>query len=87
MQTALSMNVLPQQRAFNGPKVAAAQKPVTVRAARFVVRAEAAEAAPAPKVWSAPALDPNTPSPIFGGSTGKMPLPAACRRWRPALNA
>jgi hypothetical protein len=34
----------------------------------FVVRAEG-EAAPA---WSAPKLDPNTPSPIFGGSTGGL---------------
>ena len=33
-----------------------------------IVRAEG-EAAPA---WSAPKLDPNTPSPIFGGSTGGL---------------
>ena len=32
------------------------------------MRAEG-EAAPA---WSAPKLDPNTPSPIFGGSTGGL---------------
>lgn len=71
MQAALSaMNVLPQQRVFNNTK--AAQKPAS-RSMRFVVRAEAAEAA-APKAASAPftppTLDPNTPSPIFGGSTG-----------------
>lgn len=36
-----------------------------------VVRAEEAAApkAEAPKAWTAPTLDPNTPSPIFGGST------------------
>ena len=70
MQTALSINVLSQQRAFMGVKVTA-QKPAAVRATRVVVRAEekAAEAE-APKTWTAPTLDPNTPSPIFGGSTG-----------------
>jgi len=45
-------------------------------ARRVVVRAEeAAAAAPAPeepKPWVAPTLDPNTPSPIFGGSTGGL---------------
>ena len=45
MQTALSINVLSQQRAFMGVKVTA-QKPAAVRATRVVVRAEekAAEA-------------------------------------------
>ena len=49
--------------------------------ARLVVRAEASEAAkpskakakdepPAP--WTPPKLDPSTPSPIFGGSTGGL---------------
>jgi photosystem I subunit II len=38
----------------------------------FVVRAEAEAAAPEAKPWSPPALDPNTPSPIFGGSTGGL---------------
>ena len=43
------------------------------RGAALVVRAEekaAADAAPA--VWTAPKLNPNTPSPIFGGSTGGL---------------
>lgn len=43
------------------------------RGAALVVRAEekaAAAAAPAP--WTAPKLNPNTPSPIFGGSTGGL---------------
>jgi len=65
MQAALSMNAT------------LASKVVTKNAARsqrrsVVVRAEEA-AAPkkeAPKAWTAPTLDPNTPSPIFGGSTG-----------------
>lgn len=44
------------------------------RAARIVVRAEAAEAPAkeAKPAWTAPTLDPNTPSPIFGGSTGGL---------------
>lgn len=45
------------------------------RSARLVVRAETAAAAPAaaekPK-WSVPTLNPDTPSPIFGGSTGGL---------------
>jgi len=44
--------------------------------ARVVVRAEdAAAAAPeaaAPAPWSPPTLDPTSPSPIFGGSTGGL---------------
>jgi photosystem I subunit 2 len=50
-----------------------------LRAARHavVVRAEAeaaaAPAAPAAKpAWTQPTLDPNTPSPVFGGSTGGL---------------
>eukprot|EP00217_Crustomastix_stigmatica_P010920 CAMPEP_0183793590 /NCGR_PEP_ID=MMETSP0803_2-20130417/3307_1 /TAXON_ID=195967 /ORGANISM="Crustomastix stigmata, Strain CCMP3273" /LENGTH=207 /DNA_ID=CAMNT_0026037975 /DNA_START=31 /DNA_END=654 /DNA_ORIENTATION=- len=49
------------------------------RAARMVVRAEEKAAAPAakkeeaePEVFVPPPLDPNTPSPIFGGSTGGL---------------
>ena len=69
MQAALSMNAT------------LASKVVTKNAARsqrrsVVVRAEEA-AAPkkeAPKAWTAPTLDPNTPSPIFGGSTGTLIL-------------
>jgi photosystem I subunit II len=47
--------------------------PSQSRAARVVVRAEAAEAsASEAKPWTPPTLDPNTPSPIFGGSTGGL---------------
>ena len=43
------------------------------RGAALVVRAEEkAAAAAAPAVWTAPKLNPNTPSPIFGGSTGGL---------------
>uniref|UniRef100_A0A7S3VQN8 Photosystem I reaction center subunit II, chloroplastic n=1 Tax=Dunaliella tertiolecta TaxID=3047 RepID=A0A7S3VQN8_DUNTE len=52
------------------------------RRAAFVVRAEAAPAAGAPPAapkkkappppWKQPELDPDTPSPIFGGSTGGL---------------
>lgn len=41
-----------------------------------VVRASEAAAekpaAPEKPVWTVPVLDPNTPSPIFGGSTGGL---------------
>jgi hypothetical protein len=47
---------------------------VALRAARFTVSASdaAAPAAAAPAVFVPPPLDPNTPSPIFGGSTGGL---------------
>lgn len=67
MQTALTMSTLCQPRGIV-VKSPSQQKASVIRGARFVVRAEAAEA----KVWSAPALNPNTPSPIFGGSTGTL---------------
>lgn len=74
-------------------KLSNARASVCARPARrsLVVRAEEAAAAPkkeAPKAWTAPTLDPNTPSPIFGGSTGTRfhrnsenrtePLPGRC---------
>ena len=65
MQTALCMNVLPQQRVVT--------RPASSRSMRVIVRAEGKAEAAAPKEekpWSPPTLDPNTPSPIFGGSTG-----------------
>lgn len=67
MQTVVSMSALCQPRGIV-VKPASQQKPVAPRAARFVVRAETAE----PKTWTPPTLDPNTPSPIFGGSTGTL---------------
>jgi hypothetical protein len=48
------------------------------RRAAVVVRAE--EGKPAPKAWSPPALDANTPSPIFGGSTGGLLRKAQVRK-------
>jgi len=63
---------------FAGKKVAASRSSLTVRAAD-VDAAKAAPAAPPvkkekpePPPWSAPKLNPNTPSPIFGGSTGGL---------------
>jgi hypothetical protein len=35
---------------------------------------------PEPPPWSAPKLNPNTPSPIFGGSTGGLLRKAQVRR-------
>ena len=60
-----------KESSFAGAKVVAA-RPVAVRAARFQVLAADAPAAEAPKVFVPPKLDPNTPSPIFGGSTGGL---------------
>ena len=51
------------------------------RGAALVVRAEEKAAAAAPAPWTAPKLNPNTPSPIFGGSTGGL-LRKAQVRWR-----
>jgi photosystem I subunit 2 len=62
---------------FTGSKVAARAVPAPVARRSVVVRAEEkAAAAPAEKAeekpWAPPTLDPNTPSPIFGGSTGGL---------------
>ena len=63
---------------FAGKPVQAASVSLSSRRAeRLVVRAEEAKA-PAKKAekaeepWSPPKLNPNTPSPIFGGSTGGL---------------
>ena len=50
---------------------AAAARPAAARRSAVVVAAEGATAA-APAAFVPPALDPNTPSPIFGGSTGGL---------------
>jgi len=60
---------------FTGSKVAARAAPAAPVARRSVVVRAEEKAAPAPveeKPWTAPTLDPNTPSPIFGGSTGGL---------------
>ena len=53
------------------------------RATSVIRAADAAkDAAPAaPAVWTAPKLNPNTPSPIFGGSTGGLLRKAHVRHW------
>lgn len=63
---------------FRGASVSVA-RPATVRAARGMVVLAAEAAPPAakpvkeePKEFVIPPLDPNTPSPIFGGSTGGL---------------
>lgn len=63
---------------FAGKPIQAASVSLSSRRAeRLVVRAEEAKA-PAKKAekaeepWSPPKLNPNTPSPIFGGSTGGL---------------
>jgi hypothetical protein len=60
---------------FTGSKVAARVAPAPVARRSVVVRAAEEAAAPAKTVeapWTVPTLDPNTPSPIFGGSTGGL---------------
>jgi hypothetical protein len=63
------------------PLAARPAAPVALRAARLTVSAaDAAPAAAAPAVFVPPPLDPNTPSPIFGGSTGGLLRKAQVRR-------
>lgn len=67
---------LASRPAFAGKQVCAkvsrprsASAKLTVRAADAKVEDKKEEE---PKVWTPPTLDPNTPSPIFGGSTGGL---------------
>uniref|UniRef100_A0A7S0QY32 Photosystem I reaction center subunit II, chloroplastic n=1 Tax=Pyramimonas obovata TaxID=1411642 RepID=A0A7S0QY32_9CHLO len=60
-----------KESSFSGAKVVAA-RPAAVRSARFQVFAAETKEAEEPKVFVPPKLDPNTPSPIFGGSTGGL---------------
>lgn len=79
-RVAPAMNVAGARKsAFSGKPIVsrAASLKAPRRAATFTVRA--ADAAPAKtekkeeeKPWSPPKLNPNTPSPIFGGSTGGL---------------
>jgi len=55
----------PVSRAQPAARPAVAQR-------RCLVIAEAVEAKAAPAAFVPPTLDPNTPSPIFGGSTGGL---------------
>jgi hypothetical protein len=55
------------RRSFAAARVARPVRKVVVRAEEATATAPAAKPA-----WSAPILDPDTPSPIFGGSTGGL---------------
>nr|Q9T4W8.1 RecName: Full=Photosystem I reaction center subunit II, cyanelle; AltName: Full=Photosystem I 20 kDa subunit; Short=PSI-D; Flags: Precursor [Cyanophora paradoxa]7DR0_D Chain D, Photosystem I reaction center subunit II, cyanelle [Cyanophora paradoxa]7DR1_D Chain D, Photosystem I reaction center subunit II, cyanelle [Cyanophora paradoxa]7DR2_aD Chain aD, Photosystem I reaction center subunit II, cyanelle [Cyanophora paradoxa]7DR2_bD Chain bD, Photosystem I reaction center subunit II, cyanelle  len=77
----LSSAVCAQKKAFFGAQVAAKKTTFEAAPARFIVRAEEEEAAPAekvekkaaaPKPFSVPTLNLNAPTPIFGGSTGGL---------------
>ena len=69
---------------FIGARLSVARPARRVQSARATVRASTAPAAPAaPAPWSPPTLDPNTPSPIFGGSTGGLLRKAQVRRGPP----
>nr|6IGZ_D Chain D, PsaD [Bryopsis corticulans] len=72
--TSSRTTVLTSRPAFAGQRVCAKVVRTRVTPAKFAVRAADAEAPAeeAPKVWTPPQLDPNTPSPIFGGSTGGL---------------
>jgi hypothetical protein len=50
----------------------AAVRPAAVSRRCVVVAAVEAASAAAPAAFVPPALDPNTPSPVFGGSTGGL---------------
>lgn len=74
---------------FRGAAVATT-RPVSARASRglVVLAAEAPAAKPVkeePKEFVIPPLDPNTPSPIFGGSTGGLLRKAQVRRTQQAV--
>jgi hypothetical protein len=64
----------PAAASFKGDaRPLAARAAAPLRAARLTIVAAEAPAAPAaPAVFVPPVLDPNTPSPIFGGSTGGL---------------
>jgi photosystem I subunit 2 len=76
------MALLHKSATATAARAAAAARPAVAprparRSASLVARAEAeAAAAPAPPAakpaWTQPTLDPNTPSPVFGGSTGGL---------------
>ena len=63
---------------LHGARVVASRPTAQKKARSTIVRAAEAESAPA--VWTAPKLNPNTPSPIFGGSTGGLLRKAQVRR-------
>ena len=79
-RVAPAMNVAGARKsAFSGKPIVSRAESLKAprRSATFTVRA--ADAAPAKtekkeeeKPWSPPKLNPNTPSPIFGGSTGGL---------------
>lgn len=64
----------PLTRSLPGAPRGGKIRSVGARRTALVVRAADAKKAaePAPKVWTPPQLDPSTPSPIFGGSTGGL---------------
>jgi photosystem I subunit 2 len=75
-----------RKSAFSGKAVSSKSVSLaTPRAAKLVVRAADAPAKKAEEKkeeapWSPPKLNPNTPSPIFGGSTGGLLRKAQVRR-------
>ena len=74
-----------RKSAFSGKAVSSKSVSLaTPRAAKLVVRAADAPAKAEEKKeeapWSPPKLNPNTPSPIFGGSTGGLLRKAQVRR-------
>jgi photosystem I subunit 2 len=74
-----------RKSAFSGKAVSSKSVSLaTPRAAKLVVRAADAPAKAEKKEeeapWSPPKLNPNTPSPIFGGSTGGLLRKAQVRR-------
>ncbi|KAK3284749.1 hypothetical protein CYMTET_7615 [Cymbomonas tetramitiformis] len=73
--SSVSTRVAPAKAAFRGQVIAASARPASVCVSSKVVAAAEAETEKKPeepKEFVPPTLDPNTPSPIFGGSTGGL---------------
>ena len=71
MMSAASSCVLPSRQSVFSGRALRSKAPVPRRAlslSRAVAEEKKKEKAP----WKPPTLDPNTPSPIFGGSTGGL---------------
>ena len=61
-----------QRSGFAGQAVRVPVRPAAPRMMRSAVAAAETKTETEKKAWTAPALDPSWPSPIFGGSTGGL---------------
>jgi len=71
--SSVSARVAPAKAAFRGQAIAASARSVAASVStKVVAAADTTEKVEEPKEFVPPTLDPNTPSPIFGGSTGGL---------------